>query len=146
MQLYQLLISGKGLLGCGTQADTILLRAPAFLWAVSQKYQGETQFSSGYHTEGGSRAGNALLILHRQVYPAFLDLDLPPAWQFLEHLPTNCCQCPSKHGPCELKFPQTPSVASETPAQVRAAQSNRGAGKHIHSSSFFISSSCQGQH
>lgn len=124
MQLQQqqpeLLMSGKGLLGCGTPADTILLRAPVFLWAVSQKYQGETQFSSGpaYH-----RAGNALLILHKDRFILHFwilaspprtgftsqkgekNLNLPPAWQILEHLPTNCCQCLPERGPCELKSP-----------------------------------------
>lgn len=65
-QQPKLVIPGQGLLGCGREADTILLRTPAFLWAVLQKYQGETQFSSGpaYHRGWWEQsAGSALLSL-----------------------------------------------------------------------------------
>lgn len=123
-------------MGCGREADTILLRTPAFLWAAPQKYQGETQFSSGPGSHTGrweQSAGSALLSLHKDRLILYFwilasppstaftsqkggkNLDFPPAWQFLKHLPTDCHQCPSKHGPSELKITPTPSVASETP-------------------------------
>lgn len=117
-------ITGKGLLGCGREADTILLRTPVLLQAVSQKYQGETQFSSGPGNHTGwweQSAGNAPLSLHKDEFILYFwnlaspprtvltsqkgetSLDLPPAWQFLTHLPTDCHQCPSKRGASELK-------------------------------------------
>lgn len=137
-QQPKLVIGGKGLLGCGREADTILLRTPVLLWAVSQKYQGETQFSSGPGNHTGwweQSAGNAPLSLHKDEFILYFwnlaspprtvltsqkgetSLDLPPAWQFLTHLPTDCHQCPSKRGASELK---SPSVASETPCTAES--------------------------
>lgn len=76
----------KGLLGCGREAATIL-RTPGFHWAVSQKYQGETQFTSGpeYHPGWWEQsAGNAVLNLHKDEFILyFWILGSPPGLHLL---------------------------------------------------------------